>query len=137
MEKVNLSSFMSKLFCITDLIRFMMKESDKLMKGSVHQENFFILHDALVLMTLKETRKWMKENNFHLWLLPMNGFQDGTPYSLRPVSNSPVFMSLDNSLNRYSLHSLLFQCVLSSFLLDGEGTDEEERNTNFSFSTPK
>ena len=51
---------MSKFFCITDLIRFMMKEAKNLMKGSVHEGDFFIVHDALVLMTLKETIKWMK-----------------------------------------------------------------------------
>ena len=46
-------------------------------------------------------------------------------------------MSLDNSLNRDILNSLRFHCVLSRFVLDGEGTDEEERNVCFSFSTPK
>ena len=35
------------------------------------------------------------------------------------------------------LHSLRFHCVLNRFLLDREGTDEEERNMRFSFSTPK
>ena len=46
-------------------------------------------------------------------------------------------MHLYNSLNRYILHSLRFHCVLRRFFLDGEGTDEEERNIRFSFSTPK
>ena len=67
----------------------------------------------------------------------MNGLQDGTPYYGRPVGNSPKFMPLDNSLNRDILHSLRFHCVLSRFVLDGEGTDEEERNMRFSLSTPK
>ena len=107
---------MSKFCCITDLIRFMRKEADKLMKGSVHEDNLFIVHDALVLMTSKETIKWMKEKNcFHRWLLPMNGLQDGTPYAGRPVGNIPDFIPLDNSLNRYMLHSLRFHCVLSLF----------------------
>ena len=80
----------------------------------------------------------MKENNyFHRWLLPMNGLQDGTPYDGRPVGNIPEFVPLDNSLNREILHSLRFHCVLSRFLLDGEGTDEEERNMHFSLFTPK
>ena len=108
------------------------------MKGSVHEDDLFIFHDALVLMTEKETIKWMKWNNcFHLWLLPMNGLQDGTPYDGRPVGNSPEFMPLDNSLNRDILHILRFHCVLSHFYLDGEGTDKEERNMRFSLSTPK
>ena len=50
-DNLNLSSSMSKFFCITDLIRFMMKEAEKPMKGSVHEENLFILHDALLLIT--------------------------------------------------------------------------------------
>ena len=84
---------MSKFCCITDLIRFMMKEAEKLIKGSVHEDDFFIIRDALVLMTAKETIKWMKENNYlHRWLLPMNGLQDGTPYDGHPVGNSPEFM---------------------------------------------
>ena len=67
----------------------------------------------------------------------MNGLQYGTPYSGRPVGNSPKFMTLDNSLNRYILHSFRFHCVLSRFVLDREGTDEEESNMQFSFSTPR
>ena len=67
----------------------------------------------------------------------MNGLQAGTPYAGRPVCNSPKFMPLDNSLNRYILHYLRFHCVLSRFVLDGEGTDEEESNMRFSFSTPR
>ena len=100
---------MSKFCCITDPIRFMMKEAENLMKGSVHEDDFFTVHDALVLMTEKETIKWMKEKNcFHRWLLPMNGLQDGTPYYGLPVSNSPEFMTLDNSLNRDIFQSLHF-----------------------------
>ena len=67
----------------------------------------------------------------------MNGFQDGTPYAGRPVGNTPKFMTLDNSLNRDILHSLRSHCVLRRFVLDGEGTDKEERNMRFSSSKPK
>ena len=129
---------MLKFCCTTDLIRFMMKEAENLMKGSVREDDSFIFHDTLVLMTAKDTIEWMKEKNcFHRWLLPMNGLQDGTPYDVRPVGNSPEFMPLDNSLNRDILHSLRFHCVLSRFVIDGEGTDEEESNMRFSFSKPK
>ena len=107
----------------------MMKEAENLMKGSVREDDFFIVHDALLFMTAKETIEWMKEKNyFHRWLLPMNGLQDGTPYTGCPVGNSHKFMPLANSLNRDILHSLRFHCVLSRFVLDGEGTDKEERN---------
>ena len=104
------------------------------MKRSVHEDDLFIVHDVLVSMTVKETIKWMKEKNcFHIWLLPMNVFQDGTPYAGIPVGNSPKFMPLDNSINRDILQSLRFHCVLSVVLLDGEGTDEEERKFALQF----
>ena len=73
---------MSKLFCITDLIRFMVKEGEKLMKGSMHEDNLFIVHDALVLMIAKEMITWVREKNYsHFWFLLMNGLQDRTPYA--------------------------------------------------------
>ena len=62
-EKLKLSFSMSKFCCITDLIRFMMKDAENLVKESVHEDDLFIVHDALVLMTAKETIEWMKENN--------------------------------------------------------------------------
>ena len=63
-DKLKSSSSISKFCCIIDLIHFMMKEAEKLVKGSVHEDNFFIFHNALVLMKLKETITWMKENNY-------------------------------------------------------------------------
>ena len=89
-------------------------------------------------MKTKDTIEWMKEKNyFHHWLMPMHVLQDGTPYSGRPVGNSPELMPLDNNLNRDILQSLRFHCVLSRFLLEGEVIDKEERNMPFSFSTTK
>ena len=74
MEKLKSSTAMSKFVCITVLIRFMMDEVEKLIKGSVHGDDFYIVHDALVLMTAKETIYWMKEKGYlHRWLLPLNG----------------------------------------------------------------
>ena len=80
---------------------FMMNEAEKLMKGSVQEDDFYILNDDLVLMTASETINWMKEKGYlHRWLLPLNELQDGTPYTGRPVGNSRKFMPLDNSLDR-------------------------------------
>ena len=54
MDKLKSSTAISKLCCITDLISFMMNEAEKLMKGSVHEDDFYIVHDALVLMAAKK-----------------------------------------------------------------------------------
>ena len=79
----------------------MMNEAEKLMKGSVHEDDFYIVHDALLLMTAKDAVNLMKEKGYlHRWLLPLNGLQDGTPYAGRHVGNIPEFMPLDNILNR-------------------------------------
>ena len=59
-DKLKSSSSMSKFYCITDMTRFMMKEAENLMKGSVHKDNLFIVHDALMLMTSKEAIECMK-----------------------------------------------------------------------------
>ena len=50
MDKLNSYTEMWKFCCIANLIRFMMNESEKLMKGSENEEDFFIVHDSLVLM---------------------------------------------------------------------------------------
>ena len=114
MEKLKSYTSMYNFFCIADLIRFVMNEAEKLMKGSVHEYNFFIFHYDLVLMIAKEKINWMRNNGYlHRWLLSLNGLQDGTPYDGRPVGNSPEFMHLDNSLNRDILHSLRMHIVLS------------------------
>ena len=37
-----------EIYCITNLISFMTNEAEKLMKGSVYEDVFYIFHDALV-----------------------------------------------------------------------------------------
>ena len=60
----------------------MMKETEKIIKGSVHKDNLFKIKYALVLMISEETIIWMKGNKYyHSWLVLMNGLQDGTPYA--------------------------------------------------------
>ena len=111
-DKLKSSTEMSKFYCISDLISFMMNQADKLMKGSVHEENLFIFRDAFVLMTAKEKINWMRKNGYlHRCLLPLNGLQDGTPYAGCPIGNIPEFMPLDKLLNRDILHSLRI-CIL-------------------------
>ena len=121
MEKLKSYTAMSKFCCITDLTCFMMNEAEKLMKASVQEDNLFIVHDALVLMTAKETFNWIRYNGYiRIWLLPLKGLQYGTPYAGRPVGNIPEFMPLDNSLNRDVLHSFRMHSVLRCYILDGD-----------------
>ena len=43
---------------------FLMNEAEKLTKGSVHEDDLYIVHDVLVLMTAKETIKLMKQKGY-------------------------------------------------------------------------
>ena len=106
-----------------------MNDAEKLMKVSVHEDDLFIVHNALVLMKSKETINWTIQNSYiHIWLLPLNGLQYGAPCAGRPVGNISEFMPLDNLLNCDILHSFHMHSVLSRYILDGEETDKEERN---------
>ena len=84
------STAMSKLCCITTLIRFIKNEAENMMKGLVHEDDFYILHGALVLMKTKETITWMKQSVYlPIWLIPINGLKDGIPYAGVPIGNIP------------------------------------------------
>ena len=50
-DELKSSTAMSKFCCIADLIRFIMNEAEKLVKGSVREDDFYIVHNDLVLIT--------------------------------------------------------------------------------------
>ena len=90
----------------------MMNEAEKLNKGLVHEDDFFIVHNALMLITANETINWTRNNvHLHRWFLPLNLLQNGNPYAGHPVGNSPKFVPLDNSLNHDILHSLRMHII--------------------------
>ena len=70
------------------------------MRGTVHEGNWYFIHDALSLVTAKITMEWMVQKGYKAkWRVPQNGVNAGTRCHGRPVGNSPEFMPLDNSLN--------------------------------------
>ena len=111
-DKIKSSTLMYKFFCITNLICLMMNEAEKQKKGLVHEDDFFIVHDALMLITANETINWTINNvHLHRWFLPLILLQNGNPYAGHPVGNSPEFVPLDNSLNHDILHSLRMHII--------------------------
>ena len=70
------------------------------MRGTVHEGNWYFIHDALSLVTANITMEWMVQKGYKAkWRVPQNGVNAGTRCHGRPVGNSPEFMPLDNSLN--------------------------------------
>ena len=93
MEKLKSSTVMSKLCFITYLICLITNEAENKMKGLVHEDDFYILHDALVLIKTMKKIAWMKQNVYlPRWLILINGQKDGTPYSGGAIGNIPEFM---------------------------------------------
>ena len=97
---------MQPYMCITDLINHMVSATTKVMKGTKYEGKGLFFHDALSLITAKETVRWMKKNDvYKYWIIPELGCNDivGTNkncYAKRPVGNSPELMCLDMSLNK-------------------------------------
>ena len=102
LKKVQL---MQPYVCITDLVMHMVNATKKVMRGTKFEGRELFFHDALSLMTTKETVSWMKEKNIYKhWILPELGCNDiiggKNCYANCPVGNSPELMCLDNSLNK-------------------------------------
>ena len=97
---------MQPYICVTDLINHMITATKKVMKGTKYEGKELFFHDALSLMTAKQSVQWMKETNIYKhWILPELGCNDlvgehKNCYANRPVGNSPELMCLDMSLNK-------------------------------------
>ena len=90
---------LSPFVCVTSLVTYIIEESTRIMKGTVHEHDWYFYHDALSLMTAKTTLTWMEDMDYKKrWLLPMNGLNFGTRHHEKSAGNSPEFMPLDNSL---------------------------------------
>jgi hypothetical protein len=68
------------------------------------KDTWFFYHDALTLMTAKDTIEWMKEKYiYHRWILPASGLHTDDKelayYNNKPCGNSPENMPWDTSLN--------------------------------------
>ena len=65
------SSAFSSSIVITEYIKHMMEASAKVMKGTKHENDWVVYHDALSIMTAAPTKKWMVDNDYmKRWILP-------------------------------------------------------------------
>ena len=99
-----------RFVCITDMVDHMFKETEKIFKGTKHEDDWMVYHDALSLMTAVECRQWMQEKGYlKRWVLPIN-INIGTRYANRPIGNSPEMMPLDTHCNKY-LDDAVRRCI--------------------------
>ena len=79
----------------------MFVESKKIFEGTKFENEWYVYHDALSLLTSKASTEYMKQKGFYSHLiLPQNGLNSGTVYAHRVVGNHPEMMPLDSHLNQ-------------------------------------
>lgn len=106
MKEIKKSVTLSSNVCITEMVQHIYEESKLLFKNTPNKNNWWFWHDALSLMTAKETVLWMKENGYYSrWLLPELDLYRDYPdvkrrYEGRPIGDTPEGMPLDNNLNQ-------------------------------------
>jgi hypothetical protein len=134
-EEIKKTSFLTQYVCITDMVEHIVFESARMFKGTTHEADWMFYHDALSLMTAKDTIKWMKEEgHYERWILPQCGLledeKDLKRYYGRPVGDTPEIMAWDNSLNK-DVHECVNYHVQATINL------EKDDPKKFSLATPK
>ena len=137
-EEIDRSITLRSSICITHLIVHMWAETAKAMKGTMHEDDWLIYHDALKLMTAKRTIDWMKTTTapdgtkyFDRWILPELGCNaDIRNFEGRPVGDIPEGQPMDCSLNN-DLKKAIMAHIVDTRLLP------EDDHRKFSISTPK
>ena len=116
--KLKNSAALSKFTVISDYIDHIFCESKKVMRGTKHQDDWMVYHDALSLMTAKESKDYMREKDYlKRWILPSHDLFEDSPdlanykYAKNPPGNSPEFMPWDTHLNK-DLHDAHDEHVL-------------------------
>jgi hypothetical protein len=108
------------------------------MHGTIHQDDWLVYHDALSLMTAKQTMEWMENTTtpnikkyIDRWILPVLGCNDDIlRFGGRPMGDFPESMPLDNTLNND------LKASNNTHLIDRVSLDEDDPR-KFSLSTPK
>jgi predicted flap endonuclease-1-like 5' DNA nuclease len=136
--KLKQASHMSAYVCITEMVTHIHDESARVMKGTVHENDWKFYHDALSLMTAKDTIAWMKKMDYYKrWILPIEGLFHDDPalkvYIGRPVGDSPENMPWDTSLNQDVHIAVRLHVNYTSLLLENSEVVDPKK---FSLSTP-
>jgi transposase-like protein len=134
-ERIRATSQMSPSVCVAKMIKHIVAESALIFRGTKYEDSWFFNHDALSLMTAKETVEWMKEKGYYeRWLLPVMGLHSDDPdlkaYLGTIPGSGPENMLWDLSLNKDAHEDTNRHVVLTHELA-------EDDLRKFDLSTPK
>jgi hypothetical protein len=137
-KEIDQSITLRSSLCITSYITHMWDQTALAMHGTIHQDDWLVYHDALSLMTAKQTMEWMENTTtpnikkyIDRWILPVLGCNDDIlRFGGRPMGDFPESMPLDNTLNND------LKASNNTHLIDRVSLDEDDPR-KFSLSTPK
>ena len=58
------NTYLSPFVCVTEQIEHMVSETRRVTKNTKFENNLYFYHDALSLITAKETKEWMKMKDY-------------------------------------------------------------------------
>lgn len=99
------TAMLSPYVPITLYIEHIILASTEVFRDTAYANTWMFYHDALSLMTAKDTKKWMRDKGYLAkWILPEQNLYTDDPALKRYLSSipgdSPELMSLDFSLNQ-------------------------------------
>ena len=119
----------NKSVSINKLIDHLFSASKEFFLGTAYEDDFFVYHDALSLITSANSQAYCNEKGYRL-ILPQLDLNKGTIYENRPIGNIPWEMPMDAHLNQDVHQSVDHHVLLTQHL-----PDNDERK--FSKRTPK
>lgn len=130
------TAFMRNYVDVQDYVTHVFEESRNVFKGTTHEHDWMVYHDALSLMTADDTLDWMESKGYlQRWIRPEKGINCETAkmkrwYSRVPPGNSPEMNILDNQLNKDIHNCMEWHCVVTRRYPKGDPK-------KFSMATPK
>jgi hypothetical protein len=111
-QRLTESSGVHRYRSVMDLAEYMVAEGYLLFLDG----NFWFYHNALSLLTAKQTRQERQEKGYlKHWILPELGLNKKTIYAKRPPGNSPEMMPWDCTLNNLLVEAVMRHMSVSSF----------------------
>ena len=78
LEAIRNAPNLRKFCCVTDLVEHVMRVAIDYFKDTKFENNWFLYHDALSLMTAIDCQAWMQEKGYlKHWILPELGLNQG------------------------------------------------------------
>jgi len=121
--KMKERSEFNKVACITDMVKFIIKETKQVYENTDQKDTYYWYHGALSQLTHDTCVQWMKAtviscestSVYDRYIKPELGLNDkfGKRWQACPIGDSAELMPLDNLLNQETLESVRRHVIMS------------------------